>query len=181
VNANGTAVTSCRDFQVEISGSGVLILLQAGSLVVPTTGNEPAEQAAFQDDTQPITPAKRRRSHAGFVAPEVSQQFEGVHYALFRDHDALGVVASDLQSREETSEVPTVNENRNVVSLEKRRHDRNLGLRLWEQHSYKSHNAWSALWPGSTATHRQLSAANAAESSAMTSSAIKSAAMSRSA
>ena len=58
-----------------------------------------------------------------------------------------------------------MNENRNVVSLEKRRHDRNLGLRLWEQHSDKSHSAWSALWPGSAATHRQLSEANAAESS----------------
>ena len=64
VNANGTAVTSCRDFQVDISRSGVLILPQASSLVVPTTGNKPAEQDPFQDDTQPIPPAKWRRSHA---------------------------------------------------------------------------------------------------------------------
>ncbi len=37
---------------------------------------------------------------------------------LFRDHDALRVVVPNLQSRQETAKVPTVNEHWNAVSLE---------------------------------------------------------------
>ena len=35
----------------------------------------------------------------------------------------------------------TVNEHRNVVSLEQGRHDRNLRFRLWGQDSNESHDA----------------------------------------
>ena len=118
-----------------------MVLPIASSLVVPTTGNKPAEQDAFQNDTQAIPPSKRRKSCTGIVALELRQQLQGVSYTLFRNHDALSVVIPNLKSGQETSEMPTVNKHWNVVSLEQRRHNCDFGLRNWGQDSNESHDA----------------------------------------
>ena len=64
----------------------------------------------------------------------------GIGDTLFRNHDALSVVAANLQPWQQTPEVPTVNEHRNIVSFEQRGHDRDFGFRLWRQHSNESHD-----------------------------------------
>jgi hypothetical protein len=96
-----------------------MVLTRASLLVVPTTGNKPAEQYPFQDDAQAIPPTKRRRLGTGVVTPEVRKQLQGIGYTLFRNHNALGVVVANLESGQKASEMPTVNEHGNVVSLEK--------------------------------------------------------------
>jgi hypothetical protein len=52
------------------------------------------------------------------VASEVGQQFQGILGVLFRNHDALHVGAANLKSRQETSEVSTMNEHGDIVGLE---------------------------------------------------------------
>jgi hypothetical protein len=52
------------------------------------------------------------------VASEAVQQFQGILGVLFRNHDALHVGASNLKSRQETSEVSTMNEHGDIVGLE---------------------------------------------------------------
>src|SRR5688572_18917453 len=120
--------------------SGLMVVASTAIFVFPTTGNKPAKQEPLQDDTQAIPTTKRRRG-AGVVAPEFSQQLQGVGHALFRNHDALGVVAANLQAGQKASQMAAMDEHRNVVSLEKRRYNRNLGFRLWGQHSNERHDA----------------------------------------
>lgn len=65
------------------------------------------------------------------VVSEVGQQFQGLPGALFRNHNALHVRVAYLKSGQETSEVSTMYEHRNVVCLKKRPYDNRFGLRLW--------------------------------------------------
>lgn len=52
------------------------------------------------------------------VAPEAGEQFHGIPGVLFRNHDALHVGTADLESRQETSEMPAMNEHGDIVGLE---------------------------------------------------------------
>jgi hypothetical protein len=51
------------------------------------------------------------------VALEAGQQFQGVGYALFGNHDALHVGGANLNSGQETSEVSATNEHRDVMGF----------------------------------------------------------------
>jgi hypothetical protein len=64
-------------------------------------------------------------SIAGFavVALEAGQQFQGVGYALFRNHDALHVGGANLNSGQEASEVSAMNEHGDVMSFQERPDD----------------------------------------------------------
>jgi hypothetical protein len=113
----------------------VMVPSNVSFLVVPTTGNKPAKQDSFQDNPQTIAPPKRWGSRVGFVAPELSEQLQRVGYTLFRNHDALSVVVPNLEPRQKTAQMPAMDENWNIVSLEKRRYNRDLGFRLRGQNS----------------------------------------------
>ncbi len=53
------------------------------------------------------------------VTSEAGQQFQGILGVLLRNHDALHVGTANLKSRQETSEVSTMNEHGDIVGLEK--------------------------------------------------------------
>jgi hypothetical protein len=54
---------------------------------------------------------------------KAGQQFQGVGYALFRNHDALHVGGANLKSGQETSEVSATNVHRDVVGFQERPND----------------------------------------------------------
>jgi hypothetical protein len=60
------------------------------------------------------------------VALEGGQQLQSVSYALFGNHDALHAGGAYLNSGQETSEVSTMNEHRDVMSFQERSNDKDF-------------------------------------------------------
>lgn len=90
------------------------------------------------------------------VAPEAGQQFPGIPRVLFRNHDALHVGAANLNSRQQTPEMPTMNEHGDIVGFEKRFYDNDFGLRPWRKDLNETHTAYRSASAAARCSDRRM-------------------------